>query len=200
MGSLEERFWNSVNKTEDCWIWTGSRNGPNGYGRVFAGQGRYISATHVSWRLANGADVPEGMFVCHHCDNPPCVRPDHLFLGTPLENMRDMWAKGRGRGAFGLAEESRHHKLTWPEVREIRRLYRQGFSYRELGEMFGTETSNIGRITREETWKEPLDMEPWKRSIEMLLETRVDKTADYRPDIEREFAAVMNAGEQAREE
>lgn len=78
---------------EGCWEWTGGRN-PSGYGRVQLGSNWYL-AHRVAWVLANGS-IPEGMFICHHCDNPPCVRPDHLFVGTAKDNSHDMAAKGRG--------------------------------------------------------------------------------------------------------
>lgn len=84
-----ERFWARVDKSGCCWVWTGSCNN-KGYGRF---DGEY--AHRFSWRLLSGP-IPDGLNVLHRCDNPPCVRPDHLFLGTVSDNARDMWAKGRG--------------------------------------------------------------------------------------------------------
>lgn len=94
-GPLTERFWRKVDKSagpEGCWPWTGSRHG-FGYGFVSAG-GKRRGAHRVSWELANGP-IPDGLSVCHRCDNPPCVNPAHLFLGTVGDNTRDMMAKGR---------------------------------------------------------------------------------------------------------
>lgn len=85
---IADRFWAKVEKTEGCWEWTGSKS-RKGYGQFNEGR-----AHRVSWEMHNGP-IPEGMFVCHHCDNPPCVRPDHLFIGDNAANMRDAFAKGR---------------------------------------------------------------------------------------------------------
>lgn len=91
---LEERFWRRVKKTDGCWEWTGGLLS-SGYGACFVGA--YSTGAHrVSWELANGP-IPDGLWVLHHCDNRPCVRPDHLFLGTVLDNNRDAIAKGRRR-------------------------------------------------------------------------------------------------------
>lgn len=90
-GTAEERFWKRVQKTDTCWIWTGR---PNAYGR-FRVNGKNMMATHFSWELHYGEPVPSNLLLCHKCDNPPCVRPDHLFLGTITDNMRDASVKGR---------------------------------------------------------------------------------------------------------
>jgi hypothetical protein len=93
--SLEERFWAKVRKSEGCWEWVGSKI-PKGYGNIGISYRPPKSALahRVSWEIHFGP-IPGGMFVCHHCDNPGCVRPDHLFLGTNLDNIRDSESKGR---------------------------------------------------------------------------------------------------------
>ena len=103
-GPLEDRFWRSVNKggggAERCWNWTASVN-TYGYGQIRDEKGTYQSAHRISWRLHNGG-IPDGLQVLHRCDNTRCVRPDHLFLGTQLDNIHDRDQKGRHRnGATG---------------------------------------------------------------------------------------------------
>lgn len=98
--AVSDRFWRRVRRGADdeCWEWAGARY-PSGYGvmRLSRPVRRMIAAHRVSWALAHGALPPGGLDVCHHCDNPPCVNPAHLFLGTRSDNMRDMQRKGRGR-------------------------------------------------------------------------------------------------------
>lgn len=90
--SLSERLAARVNKTASCWIWNGCK-GKDGYGAITYRQ-KYMSAHRAAYIVANGL-IPDGMFVCHHCDNKLCVRPDHLFVGTPQDNVLDCVKKGR---------------------------------------------------------------------------------------------------------
>lgn len=87
------RFWEKVRKSDGCWEWTAGRLGGR-YGDFMVGVGDHRSAHRYSWELHFGP-IPVGMNVCHHCDNPGCVRPDHLFIGTQKDNLRDMQGKGR---------------------------------------------------------------------------------------------------------
>lgn len=93
---LADRFWEKVDRSGDCWTWTAYRN-PAGYGEINLG-GRLgaVLAHRVAYELTFDV-APGDLHVLHRCDNPACVRPDHLFLGTHIDNMRDMTAKGRGR-------------------------------------------------------------------------------------------------------
>jgi hypothetical protein len=115
--TLEERFWSFVVKGPGCWQWTGWTN-RKGYGEM--GRGRasegHVIASRVSWEIHNGP-IPEGMIVRHKCDNPPCTNPDHLELGTHLDNVRDAW--NRGRMPTGDQHWSRRFPEKWMAVRFV---------------------------------------------------------------------------------
>lgn len=108
--TFEQRFWGKVLKTDGCWLWMAGKD-QDGYGKFSVGPrsiARPKLAHRIAWELTNG-EVSESIFVLHRCDNPSCVRPDHLFLGTHQDNMDDMVAKGRG--SIG----TRNGKYTKPE-------------------------------------------------------------------------------------
>jgi hypothetical protein len=109
--TLSDRFWAKVNKTDGCWIWTAAKQ-PLGYGSLGPTY-QERRAHRFSWLLANGP-IPEGAWVLHRCDNPSCVRPDHLFLGDSRANVLDMHAKGRDRNG----NESLTHCLRGHEFNE----------------------------------------------------------------------------------
>ena len=105
------KFLARVDKSGDCWIWTGKIS-VHGYGIIVLPGKLEIGAHRVSYLIHRG-DIPSGMFVCHRCDNPPCVNPDHLFVGSNLDNVADMTAKGRAKNQNTDATECKHgHPFT----------------------------------------------------------------------------------------
>lgn len=151
---LEVRFWAKVRKSDGCWTWTGRPN-ESGYGSIRPNPTEMghplpkVLAHRLSWQLHFGT-IPDGLEVCHTCDNPPCVNPGHLFLGTHADNIEDMRRKGRARSANGSAHTSA--KLTDEAVREIRRTNRPGGNTRELARRFGVTSKTIRRIAVGDGW------------------------------------------------
>jgi hypothetical protein len=128
---------------DGCWVWTAHRN-PKGYGRL-----NINSQVRLAHRLSfevHVGPIPEGMLVCHRCDNPPCVNPAHLFLGTPAENSADMAAKGRSPQVRN--ERSGKARLSDVQVDEIRRRRSGGETCTSLAKAFGVGAPHISRVTR----------------------------------------------------
>jgi len=116
-----ERLWSRVKKTRNCWLWTGALNG-RGYGVIGAGKKGFIKYVHrLVWERIHGP-IPSNKEICHSCDTPSCVRPDHLFLGTHLENMNDMAIKLR----------SGRTKISIDDVRKIIKLYKNNIPRRKI--------------------------------------------------------------------
>jgi len=146
--AVVDRFWSKVEKADGCWLWT-AYCGKWGYGSFCVGDSMVL-AHRVSYELAYGP-IPDGLDVLHRCDNPPCVRPEHLFLGTDLDNARDMDSKGRRRPSPG--ERNGNSKLSYEQVTEIRGLYAGGgWSWRKLARQFGVSHHQIGLIVRGRSW------------------------------------------------
>ena len=101
-------FWSKVERSSGCWLWTGTKAASGGYG-IFWENGNQHRAHRLSWLLTNGA-IPKGMVVCHKCDNPPCVNPAHLFIGTMKDNVDDMMSKGRHHSTWDVANQERKER------------------------------------------------------------------------------------------
>lgn len=138
-----------LDEATGCWEWTATKL-PKGYaffrGRAFGIHG-YIYGHRFSWMLVNGP-IPYGMQVCHRCDNPSCVNPEHLFLGSSSDNHQDM--KQKGRHLYG--ELNSEAKLTELQVLEIHEIAKSGLSQKKIAKQFGVGQMTICRILRGERW------------------------------------------------
>jgi HNH endonuclease len=150
---LEQRFWSYVRKTDGCWLWTGSRD-KKGYGRIHVGakgiDRRPVLAHRLSWALHFG-EAPSNVGVLHRCDNPPCVRPDHLFLGGQGSNMQDCAEKDR----IAHGERVAGARLRVADVEDILRICGPGRteSYRSIGARHGVSEATIRDIASGRTWR-----------------------------------------------
>lgn len=160
---LEERFWEKVDVRGpgECWPWTASTRG-FGYGQIAAGapSRKILEAHRVSWEIHNGpipvGEGHHGTCVLHTCDNPPCVNPQHLFLGTFTDNMQDRDEKGRTRGGKLAGEEHGRAKLTGEQVFEIRQTYvkrSRTYGTYALARKYGVCNTTIGRIVNGKHWR-----------------------------------------------
>lgn len=145
----QQHFESKVQITpEGCWNWVGSKNW-QGYGRIKI-NGSYAPAHRISYQLYVGL-IPSGLLIRHKCDNPQCVNPDHLELGTHKDNSDDKIARGRAVHAKGEAHKS--SKLTLAQVEEIRLLLRQGLRQGAIAASFGVCRSTVGNIATGRGWE-----------------------------------------------
>lgn len=133
---LPETFWSKVIKTESCWRWTGARN-KRGYG-LFNICGKLQSAHRLAWSEIHGA-IGAGLYICHKCDNPSCVNPDHLFAGSARENQVDSSLKGR------TARQKIDH-------RQAMQIFHFPASNSETGKRFGVSKNTVTKIRTRKTW------------------------------------------------
>lgn len=151
-GGLLDRMLNKcVADNSGCWIWLGAKCA-QGYGNMWSGS-RYEKAHRVSYRLLVGS-IPGGMFVCHSCDRPSCINPEHLWLGTARDNIADAISKGRYRNGSAHGERNGSAKLSADEVREIRETPKKYGSGRVLAARFGVTESTICEIRSGRSWRQ----------------------------------------------
>jgi hypothetical protein len=134
-----EKLWTKVDKSGECWIWTGAKN-QKGYGNLVF-EGEYARPHRVVYEHEIGP-IPPGMHVLHRCDNPSCVNPEHLFLGTNLDNRHDMFAKGR----HPHGPTHGNAKLSWGAVHEARVRNVLGESASALAREFGVSAVQMQRV------------------------------------------------------
>jgi hypothetical protein len=161
---LLERFWGNVEKKgpDECWEWTGSKK-RRGYGHLKV-QGKMVSVHRLSYELATGQSIPSGLIVMHICDNPPCVNPSHLRLGTVSDNNRDRCDKGRS--AMGDKSGARKHpeslscgehhydsRLTESDVRSARTAAANGESIVSLARRYRVTHRAMTKVVRRISWK-----------------------------------------------
>lgn len=141
-----ERLWSNLDRSggpDSCWEWQKFRD-DKGYGRIGVTDSPPERTHRLAWILTHG-QIPDGLFVCHHCDNPPCCNPAHLFLGTGLDNTKDRVSKGRK----ALAGP----RLTPDEVRKIRHMYAEGMSARRIAKNLGKQQDQISNAANRRSWK-----------------------------------------------
>jgi hypothetical protein len=147
-GTPAERYERFAVRTDaGCWSWSGATS-EHGYAKVGSQFGH-----RLAWEIHNGP-IPDGLFVLHRCDNPPCTNPDHLFLGTHADNMADATAKGRlnGRPNRPRGEQVKNSKLTVAKVRELRKLALAGRSTQALAALFGVSDDCVRSVITRKRW------------------------------------------------
>lgn len=132
-----------------CIEWIAKSKAHGGYGTLCVGRRGHIRAHRAAWVLKNGP-IPDGMYVCHECDNPACCNPDHLFIGTPAENMADKERKGRGTKPPVVTGESHHNtKITTEDVLAI---MNSTDTLASLSSRYGISGKTVWRIKKRLTW------------------------------------------------
>ena len=151
--NLEEKLkLNSIENENGCWIWQGSKSN-HGYGSVSVSRGKTMLVHRLAFKLWCG-ELPDYLFVCHHCDEPLCVNPNHLFLGTNQDNIDDKIFKGRAYTGIHKGERNENSVLTEYKVKEIKKLLMKGSqSQSEIAKAFGVSKQCITDIKLDRVWK-----------------------------------------------
>lgn len=142
----KQKFWERIEKSDGCWNWTAAKS-KAGYGQIRS-KGITYYAHRLMWEELYGK-IPKGYYICHHCDNPACVRPEHLFLGTSKDNHQDCMRKGRDN----IGERNGWSKLTADEVLAIRRLWYGRIPTRLIAQMFGVGTNTVYCAGTYRSWR-----------------------------------------------
>lgn len=159
-GTLEERFWAKVEKSDGCWIWQGPPVG-GGYGG-FRNHGRTFRAHVLSYIFATGdTSLTPKDWICHHCDNPPCVNPEHLYKGDAITNAKDTFSRNRNPGFRRQGEQVNGSKLTEVQVLEIRALGDGDYEHKKkIAEKYSVSEATVYLILANKTWKHLLTIDP----------------------------------------
>ena len=148
--STKQRFaLKTIRAKNNCFVWIGSKD-QSGYGHFYDGS-KIVKAHRFAYELFK-EKIPNGKFVCHKCDNPPCVNPNHLFIGSHTDNMRDMIKKKRWSNGNRVGELNPCAKLTERKVLKIRSLRHSALTYKSLSKMFNVSKTLVAKICREEIW------------------------------------------------
>lgn len=150
--TIADRIEKRLDRRGECWLWYGDKN-DKGYAqlRMRDGGGRtWLNLRRYVWETTHGP-IPDGMLVCHSCDTPSCLNPEHLWLGTHQDNMNDSKAKGR-LFSMSRGEANKSSKLKEVDVLEMWKLKGLGYSHKAIGEQFGVCSTHVGRIFRGDHW------------------------------------------------
>ncbi|HBD93398.1 MAG TPA: HNH endonuclease [Spirochaetia bacterium] len=145
---IREHFQYEINKNTGCWEWTKSTS--KGYGHLGI-RGKFYQAHRLMWIITNG-EIKDGLFVCHKCDNRLCINPDHLFLGTNLDNINDAIEKGKWQHQ-PKGEKNGNAKLTKNQVLNIKHLVSNGIPTKTISEKFNISQRHVQYIAKNKTWK-----------------------------------------------
>ena len=149
--NIDDRLCAYIRKTPTCWIWVGHKN-EHGYGIITNENKKQVKAHRFIYEQTYGA-IPPKMNALHKCDNPACVNPQHIYLGTQKDNVRDMMERNRGGYKAMGGDDHPNRKITMDKANEIRRLWSLGGVFqRELGEKFGISQAVVSKILRGQAW------------------------------------------------